>query len=196
MTQPYGPQTIPPVQHPAPRPPAPQHQAPPPAPRGTEPVAVAALVAGVLGFVVPLVGLLAIVLGGIGVDRTRRRGTGGRGMARTGIVLGSIQVVLTALLVVAGLLFWNAYGDDIERGLEQAGDLTQQELSLPDLVLGGLTGDYSFEDLRDLAGAAGQMDELRELADQCQAGDPASCDELLENVPQDLVPEELRGSMP
>lgn len=164
--------------------------------RGTEPTAVAALITGLFGFVVPLLGILAIILGSIGLDRTRRRGSGGRGMAATGVTLGTIQVVFTAIIVIAGILFWNAYGDDIENGLEQAEQLTQTDLSLPDLLLGGLTGDVSLGDLQELAGTVGQADELRDLADQCQGGDGASCDDLLSSVPEDLLPDDVRDRLP
>lgn len=168
--------------------PAPARQ---PARRGTEPTAVAALLIGLLGIVVPLIGILAIILGSIGRDRTRRRGTDGRGMATTGVVLGTVQLIFTTLLVVGGLLFWNAYGDQIEAALDQANELTSADLSVPDLLLGGITGDYSFDDLRELGGALGNTDELRELGGQCRSGDSAACENLLENVPDGLVPENL-----
>ncbi|MEG3614120.1 DUF4190 domain-containing protein [Isoptericola haloaureus] len=216
---PAGPSSPAPAQHPAPWPgtaapqrgpatpqrPTPQRPAPPapapPAPaqraqtggtggrRGTEPTAVASLVTGLLGIVVPLVGVLAIVLGGIGLDRTRRRGTNGRGMARTGLTLGSLQVLFTTLLVVAGLMFWNAYGEDIEAGLAQVDAIAEGEISVPDVVLGGLTGDYSVDDLQELGGLVGDADELQELGGQCRAGDAAACDDLLDRVPEDLIPE-------
>ncbi|MGW8567290.1 DUF4190 domain-containing protein [Isoptericola sp. NPDC055881] len=166
---------------------------------GTEPTAVAALITGIFGFVVPLLGVLAIVLGGVGMDRTRRRGTGGRGMAVTGVTFGSIQVVVTAVLVVVGLMLWNTYGDDIEQALAQAEDVTQTDLSIPDLLLGGLSSGMSFDDLRELAGTVGDTDRLQELGGQCQAGDPTSCEDLLDSLPdgiRDQLPEELRSQLP
>ncbi|SKC37283.1 DUF4190 domain-containing protein [Krasilnikoviella flava] len=177
----------------------PGRAAPEPAGRGTEPTAVAALLTGIVGFVVPLLGVLAIILGGIGLDRTRRRRTGGRGMAKTGIAFGSIQVVFTAIVVIAGLWLWNAYGDDIQQALDEAEQLTQTDLSVPDLLLGGLTGDLSFGDLQDLAGTLGDADQLQELGGQCQAGDPTSCEDLLSRLPdgiRDQLPEDLRGQLP
>ncbi|WP_278235845.1 DUF4190 domain-containing protein [Isoptericola sp. AK164] len=204
---PAGPSSPAPAQHPAPwpgtaapqrGPAAPQRPAPP-APaqraqtggtggrRGTEPTAVASLVTGLLGIVVPLVGVLAIVLGGIGLDRTRRRGTNGRGMARTGLTLGSLQVLFTTLLVVGGLMFWNAYGEDIEAGLAQVDAIAEGQMSVPDVVLGGLTGDYSFDDLQELGGLVGDADELQELGGQCRAGEAAACEDLLDRVPDDLL---------
>lgn len=165
---------------------------PEPARRGTEPTAVAALLTGIVGFVVPLLGVLAIILGGVGLDRTRRRRSGGRGMAKTGIAFGSIQVVFTALVVIAGLWFWNSYGDDIQQALDEAERLTQTDISVPDLLLGGVTGDLSFDDLQELAGTVGDADQLRELGGQCQAGDPVSCEDLLDRLP-DGIADQLRG---
>jgi len=172
---------------------------PEPARRGTEPTAVAALVTGILGFVVPLLGVLAIILGGIALDRTRRRRSGGRGMAKTGIAFGSIQVVFTAIVVIAGLFLWNTYGDDIQQALDEAEQLTQTDLSIPDMLLGGLTGDLSFGDLQDLAGTLGDADQLQELGGQCQAGDPVSCEDLLDRLPdgiRDQLPEDLTSRLP
>lgn len=177
----------------------PGRAAPEPASRGTEPTAVAALITGILGFVVPLLGVLAIILGGIGLDRARRRRSGGRGMAKTGIAFGSIQVVFTALVVIAGLWLWNTYGDDIQQALDEAEQLTQTDLSVPDLLLGGLTGDLSFGDLQDLAGTLGDADQLQELGGQCQAGDPVSCEDLLDRLPdgiRDQLPEDLTSRIP
>lgn len=172
----------------------PGRAAPEPARRGTEPTAVAALITGILGFVVPLLGVLAIILGGIGLDRTRRRRSGGRGMAKTGIAFGSIQVVFTAIVVLAGVWLWNTYGDDIQQTLDEAEQLTQTDLSVPDL-LGGL----SLGDLGDLAGTLGDADQLQDLGGQCQAGDPVSCEDLLDRLPdgiRDQLPEDLSSRIP
>jgi hypothetical protein len=160
-----------------------------PAPRGgTEPTAVAALVAALVGIVVPLVGILAIVLGGIGAERARRRGTGGRGIARTATVLGSIQVVVTTLAVVGGLLLWNAVADDLRRGLDQLDGVAVPEFSLPELALDGITGDLSLDDVTDILGTVGQAGELGDLADQCQSGDLGACDSLVGQIPENLLP--------
>ena len=218
MSQPYGRDPIPPTQalpaHARPVQPAapgwPQHQpqhpqhpyAGPdvlsrrPAYPGTEPAAVASLVSGILGILVPLVGVLAIVLGGIGLDRTRRRGTSGRGMAATGLTLGSVQVVLTAALVVGAWAAWNAVETEVERTVAQANELAQVDLSFLDLVAGGLSEGVSFGDLGELAGSVGELDQLRGAADECQAGDLASCETLLGNVPEGLLPEDLSGRVP
>lgn len=56
-------------------------------------VAVAALVLGIVGVVVPGVCLLAVALGHLGVHRGRGSHHGGRGLAVAGLVLGYIMTV-------------------------------------------------------------------------------------------------------
>jgi hypothetical protein len=116
-------------------------------------------------------------------------------MAVTGLTLGSIQVVLTALVVVGVWAAWNAFEDEVEREIAQANELAEADLSFTDM-LGGVTDGVSLGDLGDLAGSLGQFDELQGAAEQCQAGDVASCEDLLESVPEGLVPEELSGQLP
>lgn len=168
----------------------------PPALRRTEPTAVGALLTGLLGILVPLVGVVAIVLGGIGLDRTRRRGTRGRGMAATGLTLGSLQVVLTAVVVVAGIALWNAVGDDVERGLAQANELAQTDYSLTDVLLAPLADGVSLGEISDWLGTAAQVQELGGLGEQCRSGDLAACQDVVDGLPEGLVPEQLRQSLP
>jgi hypothetical protein len=157
---------------------------------------VASLISGVLGIVLPLVGVLAIILGGIGLDRTRRRGTRGRGMALTGVTLGSIQVVLTAVVLVSAWALWNAYGEDVERGLAQIEELSGADADLSSLVLGGLSDGVSLDDLQELAGSVGDADELRGLADDCAAGSTGACEDLLERVPTGMLPDDVSQNLP
>jgi hypothetical protein len=173
--------------------------APVAAPRGhgTDVASVASLVTALLGLVVPLLSVLAIVLGGVGIDRTRRRGTKGRGMAVTGTALGVVELLLTAALVAGAWALWNTYGDDLQHGLEQAQELSGRTGDLGDigdLVRDQLTDGLSPERIGDLAGTLGDAGELRDLAEQCQGGEPAACDELLQHVPEGLVPEEAAPS--
>lgn len=72
--------------------------APPSAPRGTDGVAIAALVASLLAL-----GPVAIVLGVVALRRTRRSGTPGRGLAVAGVVIGSLGTVVLLVLVIAWL---------------------------------------------------------------------------------------------
>lgn len=74
----------------------------PPAPR-THPLALAALVTGLLGFA-----LIPVVLGHLALSQIRRTGDGGAWMAVVGLVLGygtcALYVVL--FLVFGGFLWW------------------------------------------------------------------------------------------
>jgi|GEM_PF-807929 len=89
----------------------PHHGGPPPA-RPTNVVAIVALIAGVIAFLtglVPVLGLLlgiaAVVLGVLGLRKAKVLHGSGKGLAITGIVLGSIAL-LTSLLttVLAGAI--------------------------------------------------------------------------------------------
>ena len=106
--------TVPPLQNPQnPNPayanqPAAGFPAAPPAPygppvttvpSGTNGLAIAALVTGILGM-----NLLAWIFGGIGLSQIKKTGQNGRGMALTGIVLGIVWSVLVVILVAAGVL--------------------------------------------------------------------------------------------
>ncbi len=69
-------------------------------PQRTNGLAIASLVSGVLGFVVPLVpGLLAIILGDFGLRKTRDPWVGGRCRAIALIVLGAVILLFSLLLV-------------------------------------------------------------------------------------------------
>jgi len=75
----------------------------PQAPRGTNGMAIAALVLGICGFlfVTPIVGL---VLGIVSLSIVNKNGQRGKGMAISGIVLSSLWIALFAtIIVVAGV---------------------------------------------------------------------------------------------
>ncbi|AOX45756.1 DUF4190 domain-containing protein [Microbacterium sp. BH-3-3-3] len=63
---------------------------------------VVSIVAIVLGFVVPLGGIIA---GAVGLAQIKRTGEKGRGLAITGIIAGSVLTVLTILGVIALIVF-------------------------------------------------------------------------------------------
>jgi len=78
----------------------------------TDGISIAAMVCGILAFVVPTVGIvlaiLAIVFGGIGMGRTRRNPElKGRGMAITGLVLGILAFVVVLLLAAYLVAFFS-----------------------------------------------------------------------------------------
>ena len=74
-------------------------------PDGTNGQAIGALVAGILG--VPLCfcfipSIVAIVLGILAMNETKRTGQDGHGMALAGLILGGISVALGAIFMVIG----------------------------------------------------------------------------------------------
>jgi hypothetical protein len=83
--------------------------APAQAVQATDGVSIAALVTSLLGFlgaiaVVPVFGSIAgLILGIIGVNRTKINGKKGRGMAIAGIVLGALGVVLS----IGAIVLWS-----------------------------------------------------------------------------------------
>jgi len=90
-----------------PKPQAPQE--PQAAPDGN---AVASLILGILGItVVPLIcSILAVILGRASIGDAHKRGEGGSGMARAGVILGwigvAVPVVLFVFLFLAGPVRW------------------------------------------------------------------------------------------
>lgn len=91
-----------PTVQPAHTPPYPPYPPYPPA-RRTDPLAVAALVSGLLGFA-----LIPVVLGHLALSRIRRTGDGGGWMAVVGLVLGYATCALYVVLVLAlgGFVWW------------------------------------------------------------------------------------------
>jgi len=63
-------------------------------------MAIAGLVCGIVGLFIfeVVLGVLAIIFGGIGVSRANR-GAGRRGLAWAGVILGAIDVVLFVVLL-------------------------------------------------------------------------------------------------
>ena len=80
-----------------------------PAPRNG--IGTAALVLGIIGFLLSIIvlggllGIVAIILGIVGLGRVRRGEATNRGSAIAGIVLGALAVILTAVLVIASATF-------------------------------------------------------------------------------------------
>ncbi len=67
---------------------------------GSNGLAIAALVCGIVGLFIfeIILGVLAIIFGGIGLSRANR-GAGRRNMALAGIILGAIDVVLFVVIL-------------------------------------------------------------------------------------------------
>lgn len=66
--------------------------APLPSPQGNG-AAVGSLICGLIGCVPYVTSLLAVILGIIGIRKTRHPGVGGRGMAITGLILGLLGII-------------------------------------------------------------------------------------------------------
>jgi hypothetical protein len=69
-----------------------------PAPKQNNGPAIASLVFGILGCIPFVTGLLAIVLGAVGLRKARDPYVGGKGLAIAGLLLGVLSVTLWALL--------------------------------------------------------------------------------------------------
>lgn len=74
----------------------------PPQRRGTDGLAITALVLGILGFLV-LTPIVAIVLGIVALGRIRRTRQDGRGLAISGIVLGAVWTLLLGFGIIAAV---------------------------------------------------------------------------------------------
>jgi hypothetical protein len=77
------------------------------------------LVLGLLAlpfFFVLVVGVAAVVFGGVALSRINRQGRGGKGMAIAGLVLGAVSLVLGALVLVIVMLG----STDDERAITEA----------------------------------------------------------------------------
>jgi hypothetical protein len=68
--------------------------------RGTNGLAIAALVLGIL-WLCAIGSILAIVFGFIALSQIKRSGQGGRGMAIAGVVLGIVGILATAVTTIA-----------------------------------------------------------------------------------------------
>jgi hypothetical protein len=165
-------------------------------------VSIAALVTGVLGLaVVPL------VLGILGLGRTRRNGTAGRGMAIAGIVLGSLQIVLYLVLGVLLAIGLSVQSDriaslrsDCAGGDMAACDRLYEEAPAGSddeyfgATCGGITDGTEYcddpgqmpttgTDTADEAMTYGDDPALDQLWDRCEAGELSACTELYYDSP-------------
>ena len=68
----------------------------------TNGMAIAAMVCGLCGFLCLVPGLVGIILGAISLPQIKREQQAGRGMAITGIVVGSLWILGFVLLLVLG----------------------------------------------------------------------------------------------
>jgi hypothetical protein len=106
--------------------PYPYGSAPYPGPQapGTDGVSIAALVTSLLGM-----NVVAVVLGILGLRRTKKNGTQGRGLALTGLILGALElvaIVVVSIAVATAVVSHNnlvdSLRDDCAAGVMQACD--------------------------------------------------------------------------
>ncbi|MCG7284382.1 DUF4190 domain-containing protein [Cellulomonas sp. ACRRI] len=173
-----------------------QYQA---APR-TDGVSIAALVTGILG-----TGVVALVLGIIGLRRTKKNGTQGRGFAIAGVVLGGLGVlswIVVGVLIGTAVVAHNNEMADLRSSCE-SGDMQ----ACDDLFYAAPSGSDD-EEFGDTCGgrtdgstlctsvdptrwAYGDDAELDGLWDACAAGDLAACDSLYTSAPSGSEYEEF-----
>lgn len=182
---------------------APYGQYPGPAagPR-TDGVSIAALVTGILG-----TGVIAIVLGVIGLRRTKRDGSQGKGFAIAGIVLGGLGILATIAIGLTVFFAAQAHGNRIDALHDACAagewsactDLYQESVIGSDeeefgSTCGGRTdGTVSCTNFED-GFTYGDSAELDALWDACESGDGASCDTLYSSAPRGSEYEEFGGT--
>jgi len=117
---------------------------PPPAGGGTNGLAIASLIMGILGVLGLLacfggvVGIPAVICGHMALGRIKRSGQGGRGLAIVGLVLGYLAIAgLIIGLLVGGLaiIFGESasqeFVEEMERGMERMQESVPPPESLP-----------------------------------------------------------------
>ena len=118
--------------------------APPPPPLGLpKGMAIASMVLGIVSIPVFCVwwlsipcGIVAIILGVIAGGKAKRGEAGGAGMAKAGLIMGSIGIVLAVLLVILVVAGITILGPQIQEEMER-----QQEMQdSPPSGMGDYTG--------------------------------------------------------
>jgi hypothetical protein len=150
--------------------------------------------------------VVAVVLGILGLRRTKKNGTQGRGLALTGLILGALElvaIVVVSIAVATAVVSHNnlvdSLRDDCAAGVMQACDDLYDESPVGSddeefgWTCGGRTeGSYSCVDLDADAedaepgvsgGAYGDVPELDALWDACAAGSGLACDDLYNGSP-------------
>jgi len=98
---------------------------------GTSATAIASLVCGLLGCVPFLTGLAALVLGVVGIKKTKEPMVTGRGMAVAGLILGCLSLVgwsLFAAALVSGFSFLQTAGPAQLAGERFTRDLSEGKI--------------------------------------------------------------------
>lgn len=148
---------------------------------------------GLVGLVVPLVSVLAILLGSLGMGRAARRGTRGRGLAKAGVTLGVIELAFTMVAGAGVWYVWHTYGDDLREGLQDVAQVSREYTDLSVNVDRFAAGDLGagWDVVRDLGPSgivelASEAGTLRDLATACRGDEPEACSQLLDALPDGL----------
>jgi hypothetical protein len=99
---------------------------------GSNGMAIAALITGILGLVTfwlcgfgGLLGIVAVVLGVLGLQKAKKEpGEPQKGLAIGGIVTGALAIVLGAGIFIAVVAFGDDANDDFQRQLNEGGNNT------------------------------------------------------------------------
>jgi uncharacterized protein DUF4190 len=123
-----------------------------PAPQLTNGAAIGSLVCGIMGCVPWLTGVAAVILGIVGIRKTRDPRVGGKGMAIAGLILGGISIVAWTLYfaVVGAAVFAVVKGTAPQRQLAKQFlmDLSKQDVAAASAKT---TSEVSKEELEGLA---------------------------------------------
>src|SRR5882724_10195564 len=123
-----------------------------PGPQRTNGAAIASLVCGVMGCIPWLTGLAAVILGIVGLRKTRDPQVGGKGMAIAGLILGGISILAWTLYfgLVGAAIFTAVKGTAPQRDLAKQflTDLSQQDVAAASAKT---TSDVTKEDVQALA---------------------------------------------
>jgi hypothetical protein len=110
----------------------------PAGPQQSQGLAIGALVCGIISIVsvcvwflsIPL-GIVAVILGIVGKGKAQRGEAGGQGLAKAGLTLGAIGVVLSLVLhiaFIAGVSFLGSKAEQLQKEMEQkAKEMEQQQ---------------------------------------------------------------------
>lgn len=145
----------------------------PPGPRPTDGMAIASLVTGILGMA-----LIPLILGILSLNKIKKTGAGGRGMAIAGVVLGALgtlSYVILAILMFIGMAA-----------------MTGSSSSIDNSDLG--TGSSVVVTQEGIDAELAANPELKPLYEGCAVGDMGACDELYVQAPFDSVLEAYADS--